>query len=94
MLEAIEAIEADDLSSYAHLEEELGDLLFQVFFHAVLATEEGAFTIADVARGIHDKLVRRHPHVFADVKADDADTVIANWEQIKKAIAFGLQRID
>ena len=53
-----------------HLEEELGDLLFQVFFHATLAAEEGAFTLADVARVIHDKLVHRHPHVFGDVEVD------------------------
>ena len=79
--EVLEAIEAGDLG---HLEEELGDLLFQVVFHATLAAEEGAFTLADVARGIHDKLVLRHPHVFADVEAEDATTVLRNWEQIKK----------
>ena len=50
-----------------HLEEELGDLLFQVYFHAQLAAEAGRFTLADVARGVHDKLVARHPHVFGDV---------------------------
>ncbi|MGE0878979.1 MAG: nucleoside triphosphate pyrophosphohydrolase [Acidimicrobiia bacterium] len=86
--EALEAIEGLDLESgdgSEHLEEELGDVLFQVFFHSVIAAEEGWFTIADVARGINDKLVRRHPHVFADVQADDADTVVTNWEQIKKA---------
>ena len=54
-----------------HLEEELGDLLFQVVFHSRLAAEEGRFTLADVARGVHDKLVARHPHVFGDVMADD-----------------------
>ena len=69
----------------AHLEEELGDLLFQVVFHATLATEAGEFTLADVARGIHDKLVHRHPHVFGDVQADTPDTVMRNWEQIKQA---------
>jgi tetrapyrrole methylase family protein/MazG family protein len=68
-----------------HLEEELGDLLFQVVFHCRLATEEGWFTLADVARGVHDKLVARHPHVFGDVVAGDAGTVVANWEAIKKA---------
>ena len=68
-----------------HLEEELGDLLFQVYFHSCLAAEEGRFTLADVARGVHDKLVARHPHVFGDVVADDAGTVVGNWEQIKKA---------
>ena len=85
LLEAIEAVDALDIATYAHLEEELGDVLFQVFFHAVLGAEEGAFTLADVATGIHDKLVRRHPHVFGSVRADDADTVVANWEQIKKS---------
>ncbi|HEY5246474.1 MAG TPA: MazG nucleotide pyrophosphohydrolase domain-containing protein, partial [Acidimicrobiales bacterium] len=68
-----------------HLEEELGDLLFQVYFHSCLAAEAGRFTLADVARGVHDKLVIRHPHVFGDVVADDAGTVVGNWEQIKKA---------
>ncbi len=67
-----------------HLEEELGDLLFQVFFHSRLAAEEGRFTIADVARGLHDKLVSRHPHVFGDVAAHDAATVMANWEDLKR----------
>ena len=71
--------------SYPHLEEELGDLLFQIVFHATLAAEAGEFTLADVARGIHDKLVSRHPHVFGTVDADTADAVVANWEQIKKA---------
>jgi tetrapyrrole methylase family protein / MazG family protein len=68
-----------------HLEEELGDLLFQVYFHAVLAGEEGRFTLADVARGVHDKLVARHPHVFGNVTADTPDEVAANWEVLKKA---------
>jgi MazG family protein len=72
-------------AAVAHLEEELGDLLFQVYFHATLAAEEGRFTLADVARGVHDKLVSRHPHVFGDVTAETADDVAANWEAIKKA---------
>lgn len=75
---------ADD-PAYVALLDELGDLLYQVIFHAVLAEEAGAFGMADVARGIHDKLVRRHPHVFGDVDADTSDAVMANWEQIKKA---------
>ncbi|MEA2844095.1 MAG: tetrapyrrole methylase family protein / MazG family protein, partial [Actinomycetota bacterium] len=70
---------------YDHLEEELGDLLFQVVFHATLAAEEGRFTLADVARGIHDKLVHRHPHVFGEVEADTAGQVMQNWERIKQA---------
>ena len=84
VLEAIEHLDPETGDGYDHLEEELGDLLFQVCFHATLAGEHGAFTLADVARGIHDKLVLRHPHVFADVEADDASTVMRNWEQIKK----------
>jgi tetrapyrrole methylase family protein / MazG family protein len=68
-----------------HLEEELGDLLFQVYFHALLGAEEGRFTLADVARGVHDKLVSRHPHVFGDVVAESADAVAANWEVLKKS---------
>ena len=88
--ELLEAIEALDGSSpphvtWDHLEEELGDLLFQVVFHATLAGEEGAFTLADVARTVHDKLVARHPHVFGDVVAETAGQVMANWEQAKKA---------
>ncbi len=69
----------------AHLEEELGDLLFQVYFHSTLAAESGRFTLADVARGVHDKLVARHPHVFGGVNAATADQVAANWETSKKA---------
>lgn len=88
--EAYETIEAIDVlgdppsqEQTEHLEEELGDLLCQVYFHAVLAAEEGVFTLADVARGVHDKLVARHPHVFGDVRAADADVVVANWERNK-----------
>lgn len=76
---------AGESAAVAHLEEELGDLLFQIYFHATLATEEGRFTLADVARGVHDKLVARHPHVFGDVTAETADDVAAGWEAIKKA---------
>jgi tetrapyrrole methylase family protein/MazG family protein len=98
VLEAIDAVVAidgaDDTAAdrgvseeqaVAHLEEELGDLLFQVYFHATLAAEAGRFTLADVARGIHDKLVSRHPHVFGDVTANSAEDVATNWEAIKKA---------
>ncbi|MDO8362286.1 MAG: nucleoside triphosphate pyrophosphohydrolase, partial [Actinomycetota bacterium] len=70
--------------------EELGDLLYQVEFHATIAEQEGRFTMADVARGVHDKLVRRHPHVFPPeggelVQADDTATVLSNWDAIKRA---------
>ena len=78
-------MEDGEATAVAHLEEELGDLLFQVYFHATLAAEEGRFTLADVARGVHDKLVARHPHVFGDVTAETADDVATNWEAIKKA---------
>jgi tetrapyrrole methylase family protein/MazG family protein len=84
VLEAIEDLDVDAGMGFEHLEEELGDLLFQVVFHATLAAEEGHFTLADVARGIHDKLVHRHPHVFAEVQADTPDQVVRNWEQIKR----------
>jgi XTP/dITP diphosphohydrolase len=77
LLDAIAAGSDDDIR------EELGDVLLQVVFHAQIADDDGRFDIDAVARGIIDKLVRRHPHVFADVVADDADTVMANWEQLK-----------
>jgi len=85
VLEAIDQLDTEAGDGYEHLEEELGDLLFQILFHSQLATEAGQFTIADVARNVHDKLRSRHPHVFADVEAADADAVVANWEQIKKS---------
>ena len=84
VLEAIDHLDEQSGEGYEHLEEELGDLLFQVLFHAQLATEAGQFTAADIATTVHDKLVSRHPHVFGDVEAHDADAVVANWEQIKK----------
>lgn len=80
--ELLDAIEAGDDHEMA---EELGDLLLQVVFHCQLARERGAFDFEKVARHITDKLVRRHPHVFGDVKVKDVDQVWANWEQIKRA---------
>lgn len=85
VLEAIDHLDVEQGEGYDHLEEELGDLLFQILFHSQLATEAGQFTIADVATNVHDKLRSRHPHVFGDVAAADADAVVANWEQIKKS---------
>ena len=87
--EALEALDAratgdgnaEDLDR--DLCEELGDLLYQVWFQAHLASERGAFSIVDVARGVRDKLVARHPHVYGDVDAPDADAVRANWDAIK-----------
>jgi len=84
VLEAIDELDVESGHGYDHLEEELGDLLFQVAFHSRLAAEEGRFTMADVARSVHDKLVSRHPHVFGDVEVAGADEVVTNWEQIKK----------
>jgi tetrapyrrole methylase family protein/MazG family protein len=72
-----------DFGTYAVVEEELGDLLLQVVFHATLAREVGAFDVEEVAEIVRRKLVRRHPHVFGDVVAEDAATVITNWESIK-----------
>jgi tetrapyrrole methylase family protein/MazG family protein len=83
-LEAIEALDEESGEGYEHLQEELGDLLFQVVFHATLAAESGRFTLADVADGIHDKLVGRHPHVFGDTEAATAAAVMRNWEQLKR----------
>ncbi len=77
LLEAIDGL--DGPGGYEHLEEELGDVLFQVAFHANLAAEAGEFDLSDVARSIHDKLVERHPHVFGP-----PGTEVANWEEAKK----------
>ena len=83
--EVSETLEAIDEDNMELLEEELGDLLLQVVFHAQIAKENGNFDIEDVARGISDKLVRRHPHVFGDEKGtiDQADQVVDRWEQVK-----------
>ena len=85
VLEAIDHLDVAAGTGFDDLEEELGDLLFQVVFHATLAAEEGRFTLADVARGINDKLVHRHPHVFGDAGPTTAAELSATWEQNKKA---------
>jgi tetrapyrrole methylase family protein / MazG family protein len=86
VLDALSAVAAgEEAGAPAHLEEELGDLLFQIVFHARLAAEEGEFDLAGVARSVHDKLVHRHPHVFAGADAESAAQVLTNWEEIKKA---------
>lgn len=85
--ETYETLEAIDTGDYEHLREELGDLLLQVVFHARIAedidADDDGFSIDDVAGGIVEKLIRRHPHVFADGAAADAAAVEANWESIK-----------
>jgi MazG family protein len=84
VLDALADLDGSDRSR-SHLEEELGDLLFQIVFHARLASEEGWFDLAAVARGVHNKLVQRHPHVFGDVEVANPEEVVTNWEAIKKA---------
>ncbi len=79
--EVAEAIDHRDLDA---LREELGDLLLQVVFLSRLAQEEGRFTIDDVVRGIAQKMVRRHPHVFGDAEADSPEEVLVHWERIKR----------
>ena len=81
--EAYEALEALDSGDLERVRDELGDLLFQVVIHAQLAHEEGAFDIADVARRLGEKLVRRHPHVFEGVAIEGGD-LLAQWERIKR----------
>lgn len=81
--ETYEVIDAIDKEDPAAMAEEFGDLLVQVVLHAQIATEAGEFRMSDVVHGIITKLIHRHPHVFGDVKLDDADAVIANWEHLK-----------
>ena len=82
--EAYEALDAMESGNRAHLTEELGDLLLQIVFQAQIAAQEGSFNFAAVAKGISDKLVRRHPHIFGDVKVADSKEVLRNWDAIKK----------
>ena len=84
VVDAIERLDPDDPSTEDDFIEELGDLLYQVEFHAAIAEEEGRFTIADVVNRVHDKLVSRHPHVFGDVTVGSAADVESNWDAIKK----------
>ncbi len=81
--EAAEAVDAMTAGDATHLAEELGDVLLQVAFHAVIGEEAGTFAYTDVEGAIVDKLVRRHPHVFGDVEVADADEVTRNWQAIK-----------
>jgi MazG family protein len=83
--EAYETVDAIRSGDPAALREELGDLLLQVVFHSEIASETGAFDLDEVARGISDKLVRRHPHVFAGGAAATADEVLLRWDEIKRA---------
>jgi len=82
--EAYEVLEAMESGDDAKFAEEMGDLLLQIVFHSQIAKEEGRFTVAEVIREVHDKMVRRHPHVFGEQRAKDAAEVLKNWEQLKK----------
>ena len=82
--EAYEALEAIDEGDMGKLCEELGDLMMQIVLHAQMASEEKDFEISDVLRKINAKLIHRHPHVFGDANAEDAQQVIANWEALKQ----------
>ena len=82
--EAYEVTDAIDNEDWENLAEELGDLFLLVAMHAQIAEEAGEFTLEDVYEGITTKIIRRHPHVFGDVEADDAEKVLANWNEIKK----------
>ena len=81
--EAYEVLDAMKGGDDAKFAEEMGDLLLQVVFHSQIAAEQGRFTVADVIREVHEKMVRRHPHVFGEKRARDAAEVLRNWEQIK-----------
>lgn len=78
--EVLDALDKQDMNNFC---EELGDLLLQIVFHARIAEENGSFTFADVVRGINEKMIRRHPHVFGEIKVKDSDEVLTNWEEIK-----------
>ncbi|MBN7793172.1 MazG family protein [Microbacterium esteraromaticum] len=83
--ESHEVIEAVETGDGADLREELGDLLWQVLFHAAIAAQDGAFDIDDVARGLTEKMVRRHPHVFSDAIAETPEEVLVHWNAAKAA---------
>ncbi len=83
--EAYEALSAMDAEDHRHMAEEYGDLMLQIVLNAQIASEEGEFNMADVMKGIYDKIVRRHPHVFGDVKVDGVKGVLQNWEKLKAA---------
>jgi tetrapyrrole methylase family protein/MazG family protein len=91
--EAHEVAEAIDRRAHDQLREELGDLLLQVLFLSRIESEEGHFDVEDVIGALHDKLVRRHPHVFADGRAETAGQVVEQWEEIKKREKGGGARV-
>jgi len=80
--EVIEAIENNDINN---LKEELGDLLYQVVFHAQIASENNKFDLYDVLKDIRDKIIRRHPHVFGNTQVNSVKDILKNWKEIKKS---------
>ncbi|WP_423248059.1 nucleoside triphosphate pyrophosphohydrolase [Tunturiibacter gelidiferens] len=82
--ETYEVFDAIERHAWPDLKDELGDLLLQVLFYAQMASEAGYFTIQDVAENLNTKLIRRHPHIFADAEATDSNAVLRNWEKIKQ----------
>ncbi|MBE1447186.1 nucleoside triphosphate pyrophosphohydrolase [Paenibacillus sp. OAS669] len=82
--EAYEVLETFDEDDPDHMAEELGDLMLQIMLHSQIEAEEGGFTVWDVIAGLNEKLIRRHPHVFGEMKAEDADEALSNWQQIKQ----------
>lgn len=82
--ETYEVVEGIDKDSPSIMEEELGDLMLQVIFHTVMGEESGEYSMGDVIDGICKKLIRRHPHIFAEVNAKTTDKVLENWDNIKK----------
>ncbi len=86
VLEAIDRLEASaSRENYSALKDELGDLLYQVFFHSLLASEAGEFSVEDVVAAIHEKLYRRHPHIFGDLDIQTTEELAPHWEEMKKA---------
>jgi tetrapyrrole methylase family protein/MazG family protein len=83
MGEAYEALAAMDAGDPAEMAEEFGDLLLQIVLNAQIASEDGEFNMADVLKGVYDKIIRRHPHVFGDVTLDGVQGVLKNWEKLK-----------
>lgn len=83
--EAYEAVDAIESNSITHVREELGDVLLQVVLHCQIAADEGEFTIDDVCRDVNEKMIRRHPHVFGEAAAANANEVLGLWDQVKLA---------
>jgi len=92
--EAHEVIEAVDLDDDQKIVEELGDLLYNIVFYAKLAEKTGRFTMQQIVSTIKEKLIRRHPHIFGDVKVENVDDIVSNWEKIKKQEKSGKPQVD